>query len=65
MPDAFVPGVATSNVGLLLLTLAYVGVYAIAGCYLTARLAPERPMLHAMILGLLGLALNILGTISQ
>lgn len=44
---------------LLALTLAYVAVYAIAGCYFTATLAPSRPMPHALILGALGLAFNI------
>jgi len=44
---------------LLVLTLAYVAVYAIAGCYFTAALAPSRPLLHALILGALGLAFNI------
>jgi len=31
---------------------------SIAGCYLTGILAPSRPMLHALILGLIGLALS-------
>jgi hypothetical protein len=47
------------DTGLLLLTIAYVAVFAIAGCYLTAVLAPNRPMLHALILGALGLVLNV------
>ncbi len=52
----------TDSVGLLLLTLAYVGVYAVAGCYLTARLAANRPLNHALILGLLGLVFTGAGT---
>ena len=41
-----------------------VAVYAIIGCYLTARLAPNRPMRHALILGALGLVMNIAATVS-
>jgi len=33
------------------------------GACLTARLAPSRPMLHAMILGCLGVLINISGTV--
>ena len=48
-----------SNIGLLLLEMAYVAVYAIAGCWLAAFLAPNRPMRHALILGVLGLVFNV------
>src|SRR5688500_16255110 len=46
----------------LMLSLVVIGVIAVAGCYLTARLAPDRPMRHALILGVLGLLFNIFGT---
>ncbi len=46
----------------LLLILAYVFVYATFGCWLAARLAPERPMWHALVLGVLGLLFNLAGT---
>ncbi len=49
--------------GALLLATAYRTVYGVAGAYITARLAPDRPMLHAMVLGALGLAVSILGTV--
>lgn len=52
-----------AGIGLLWLSLAYVGVFAIAGSYLTARLAPNRPLRHAMILGALGLLFSVLGTV--
>jgi hypothetical protein len=52
----------TDDVRILLLTIAYVGVYATAGCYLAAALAPDRPMRHALILGALGLAFTTMGT---
>ena len=61
-PGAFDAAGRTDSVPLLLLSLAYVGVFATAGCYLTARLAPDRPMRHALILGLLGLILNVVGS---
>jgi len=48
-----------ANTGLLLLETAYVAVYAIVGCWLAAFLAPGRPMRHALILGVLGLAFNL------
>lgn len=64
LPDAFDAAGRTESVPVLVLTLAYVAVYAIFGCYLAARLAPNRPMRHAMILGMLGLIFNIGGTIA-
>jgi hypothetical protein len=47
----------------LALATAYRTVYGVLGTYLTARLAPNRPMLHAMILGVLGLAASIAGAV--
>jgi hypothetical protein len=41
---------------LLLLATAYRTLYGVAGAYVTARLAPNRPMQHALVLGALGLA---------
>jgi hypothetical protein len=46
---------------LFLLAFAYRAVYDIAGCWLTARLAPTRPMRHALALGAIGLALSVAG----
>lgn len=43
------------------LALAYRVVYGIAGGYITARLAPGRPIRHALILGVIGLVLSIAG----
>ena len=44
---------------MMIVQLLYVGVYATFGCWLAARLAPTRPMRHALALGVLGLLLNI------
>ena len=41
--------------------LAYRIVYGIVGGYLAARLAPNRPMAHALMLGAVGLVLSIVG----
>jgi hypothetical protein len=46
---------------LFALATAYRIVFGIAGCYLAARLAPDRPMKHALILGVVGLVLSIAG----
>jgi hypothetical protein len=49
--------------GALLLATVYRTIYGIAGSYLAARLAPDRPMLHAIVLGGIGLAASIVGTV--
>jgi hypothetical protein len=50
---------------LLLLATVYRTVYGVAGSYLTARLAPDRPMAHALTLGVLGLIASIAGTVAM
>jgi len=49
--------------GSLLLATVYRTVYGVAGSYLAARLAPDRPMLHAMILGIAALVVTTVGAI--
>jgi len=49
--------------GLWLLATAYRIVYGILGCYIAARLAPNRPMAHALVLGLIGVAISTAGGI--
>ena len=58
-PALFDAGGGTRNVIILCLMTAYVGVFAIVGCYVSARLAPRHPMRHALILGALGLAFSL------
>ena len=48
---------------LFVVATAYRAVYSILGAYLTARLAPNRPMQHALILGVIGVVLSTLGAI--
>jgi hypothetical protein len=46
---------------LFLVALAYRIVYGIAGGYITARLAPDKPVKHALVLGVIGFVLSIAG----
>ena len=46
---------------LALLATAYRVVISVAGAWLTARLAPEKPMQHALILGGVGVVLGLVG----
>jgi hypothetical protein len=48
---------------LFLLATAYRIVYGVAGCYIAARLAPDRPMQHALVLGGVGLVLSVVGAV--
>ncbi|MGH8622860.1 MAG: hypothetical protein ACRET3_12020, partial [Burkholderiales bacterium] len=52
------------DAGLNVLALAYRIVYAVAGSWLAARLAPHGPMRHALALGVVGLVLSLAGAIA-
>lgn len=47
--------------GPLLLATVYRTVYGVLGSYMIARLAPDRPMQHALVGGFLGLVVSIVG----
>ena len=49
---------------LSLLATSYRIVISIGGAWLAARLAPNQPMKHAMILGYVGTALGLLGVVT-
>jgi hypothetical protein len=49
---------------LFVLPLTYRIVYAVLGGYIAARLATGRPVLHAVVLGAIGLVLSAIGTIA-
>jgi hypothetical protein len=49
---------------LFVLALAYRIVYGVAGSYVAARLAPDRPMQHALALGVVGLVVSIAGAVA-
>ncbi len=48
---------------LILFVLFYRAVFSLAGCYLTAKLAPQNPMKHAIILGIIGTILSAVGAV--
>jgi hypothetical protein len=45
--------------------LTYRVVYGVAGSWLTARLAPDRPMQHALVLGFVGLVISTMGAVAM
>ena len=49
---------------LAILATSYRIVISVAGAWLTARLAPEKPMKHAMILGGIGVVLASVGVVA-
>ena len=51
------------NDALAALATSYRIVISIAGGWLTARLAPEKPMKHALILGVVGIVLGTIGVV--
>ena len=50
---------------LFLVALAYRIVYGVLGCYIAARLAPDRPMRHALALGVVGVVLSTGGAVAM
>jgi hypothetical protein len=59
------PGAPPMADRLFALAFGYRFVIDVAGCALTARLAPRRPMRHALILGAIGVLLSIAGGIAM
>ena len=49
---------------LALLATSYRVVISVAGAWLTARLAPDKPMRHALILGCVGILLGLVGLVA-
>src|SRR5688572_564618 len=49
--------------GLILVVILYRAILSLAGCYLTAKLAPRNPMVHALVLGAIGTVLSAVGAI--
>jgi hypothetical protein len=54
---------AAYTAGMLMVALIYRSIYTVAGGYLTARFAPDRPMRHAIILGIVGIVAGSLGVV--
>jgi len=49
---------------LFVLAAAYRSAYSVFGSYIAARVAPDRPMQHALVLGVLNVAANVAGTLA-
>ena len=47
----------------LVLAAIYRTIYGVLGSYFTARLAPDKPMLHSLVGGVIGLILSIVGVV--
>jgi len=60
-PPQSEPGAYTA--GMLMVALIYRCVYTVAGGYVTAWLAPNRTMRHAIILGFVGIAAGTIGVV--
>ncbi|HTP69217.1 MAG TPA: hypothetical protein VMJ35_09975 [Dongiaceae bacterium] len=58
------PGQYTPDKPLALATL-YRVIYGVIGSYITARLAPNRPMFHAILGGCIGMAIGVVGAFTQ
>ncbi len=54
-----------NSLSVILIVLLYRFVFNVAGCYLTALLAPNQPMKHVIIIGIIGTVLSIVGTIAM
>src|SRR5687768_16086572 len=48
---------------MLVFALVYRIILSIAGCFITAKLAPNQPMRHALILGLIGVFASTVGAV--
>jgi len=64
MAGVYPPVGQPMNDALALLATAYRIPISIAGARLTARLAPEKPMKHALMLGVVGTALGLVGVVT-
>jgi hypothetical protein len=49
----------------ILLATIYRKIFGVLGSYIAARLAPNRPLLHAVIFGFVGFAVSLLGLCSS
>lgn len=48
--------------GIIFVVIVYRFIFNVCGCYLTAKLAPNKPMKHALIIGVIGTIVAILGS---
>ena len=52
-----------SSLAIIFFVIFYRFIFNVIGCYLTARLAPNKPMKHVIIIGIIGTVLSIAGSI--
>ena len=50
--------------GLILIVIGYRALLSLIGCYITALLAPNRPMKHTLALGIVGVLLSTAGALA-
>jgi hypothetical protein len=48
---------------IVVLVIIYRFIFNVMGCYLTAKLAPNNPMKHVIIIGIIGTILGMLGSV--
>jgi hypothetical protein len=51
-----------NSAGVILIVIIYRFIFNVIGCYLTAKLAPNKPMKHALIIGVVGTVFALLGS---
>jgi hypothetical protein len=61
----FPPGPQPMSDALFGLATVYRTIYGVLGAYIAARLAPDRPMMHALILGTLGVLASAAGAVAM
>lgn len=54
-----------SSLSIIIMVIIYRFIYNVAGCYLAAKLAPNNPMKHVIIIGIIGTILSVIGTIAM
>lgn len=59
----FPPSGQAMSSGLFMLATAYRVIYSVLASYVAARLAPDRPMWHATVLGVLSLVVSLIGAL--
>ena len=59
------PGGPPMADALFAIALGYRFVFGVVGCWIAARLAPDAPMMHALALGALGVAVSTAGAVAM
>lgn len=50
---------------IICVVIVYRFIFNVIGCYLAARLAPNKPMKHVIIIGIIGTVLSLLGSFTM